>query len=127
MSGPRARRPARSHRPWLAFALALALLFAQGLGSVHRALHGAAAEASSGHALVAAPHVDDDHRSFGHAPGDAQCRLLDHLAIGDAATPALPAAVLALPGATPHASRPALEQRPASRAFDARAPPRVLA
>lgn len=103
-----------------AWALAAALLFAQGLGQLHRVQHAAGlhAEAAAGAA--------EGHGHFdGHAAGDGQCRLLDALAAADL-LPGLPGSVPPLPPAQPPrvASVPAGVAAPGQSPYEARAPPR---
>lgn len=98
-------------RRW-AFGLAAALLLAQALGLAHHVLHGGT------------PAHDDEHFA-GHEAGDAQCRLIDALAGGDA----LPAAVTAVadpPGAVaqPVFAGAARVAACAGAPYEARAPPR---
>jgi len=114
---PRRETPIRAARrlpAWLAFALAFALLSAQGFGSWHRALHGSGAE-SSLHVAKAGE---------GHAAGSVECRLIDHLFHAERLPSAAPLlALLSLSPATP--STPAVIARAAQppRHYQARAPP----
>ena len=137
-------------RSWaLVWGLALALLAAQALGLAHRMAHGGPAghgpafsavhsvgaecahsarnchSGHSGHSGHSAPSAHGHGLFDGHAPGDAECRLLDPLwadGIAPVATAALPPrpSTEALATASGHAA----PRRPFA-AYRARAPPRA--
>lgn len=107
-----------------AWLLVLALLWAQALGLAHRVLHAGGAPVAVVDAGHAAPAGLLGHL-LGGKSGDAECRLYDQLAHGDAvplppvvALPALPPALLAV-------VEPTLVCVLARAAFAARAPPAV--
>jgi hypothetical protein len=102
------RTPHRSFA--IAWLLAVAVVFAQGLGVAHRALHGSGGERTSWFA--------------NHLPGDADCKLLDQQSHGDALAVAVAALLPALAAFAVEAV-PAIERAgraPAS--LRARGPPR---
>lgn len=109
-------RAARRLPAWLAFALAFALLSAQGFGSWHRAVHaiGASSVASSG-----------EHPG-GHAAGSVECRLIDHLFHAERLPAAAPALAL-LPAApvAPSTAQPTARVAETARHYQARAPPQA--
>lgn len=139
---PAGRRLRDGARAWaLVWGLALALLAAQMLGLAHRVTHGGPADhgpapstfstfsavsAVSAVSTVSTVSAESAHRHGlfdGHAPGDAECRLLDALC-ADGTTPV---AVAALPP-RPSTEAPATAQGPAAprhpvAAYLARAPP----
>lgn len=108
---------AAGHLPgWLAFALAFALLSAQGFGSWHRALHATGGETSAATA-VAQP-------QGGHAAGSVECRLIDHLFHAErlpAAAPVL--ALLSLSPTPPSVAGVIRHTAQPPRHYQARAPP----
>ncbi len=150
----RPRRPAPlARRPALAWLLAAMLVLAQAAGLVHGVAHGPGSVAGHGHAQPQARALAQAHALIhghgagepchpaagqhsvggpqvihgldGHAPGSAECRLLDQLL---APVGLLPAPAGLLPVLAParalrvaDALRPGL---PAPAAYQARAPPR---
>jgi hypothetical protein len=132
-------------RSWaLVWGLALALLAAQALGLAHRMAHGgpachgpafsavnsvgaecahSARNCHSGHSAHSAPSAHGHSLFDGHAPGDAECRLLDPL-WADGIAPVATAALAPRPSteALATASGPAAPRRPVA-AYRARPPP----
>jgi len=121
--------------------LALALLCcAQGWGLAHRIVH-LPALGGAGHAALHsaaghhAAHGAEDvaagsdaysaaHDATGHAPGSAECRLLDQTCHEHALYSALPALAIAMAtDAAPALHRQAQRARSAPSAYQARAPP----
>lgn len=104
-------------------ALLVALLLLLQAGAQWRALQHAVVHGGVPAPAAATLAVAGEGTDWGHAAGDAECRLVDALLAlapgGD--DPAAPAAPLpsAAPVARPAAAQPALASRP----YDARAPP----
>ena len=100
----------------LALWCALALLAAQALGQWHGALHARALGAGPVLSSPALAHADHD---AGHAPGSAECHLLDQLLQAGAPPWAAPAGLLAavvgvqLPSALPGVQPAPVWARPA--------------
>jgi hypothetical protein len=132
--------------PWQAWLLASALLLAQVLGLVHRVEHAPGAaqwlqDAAHTAAAVAEFHDGDARADVGthdqhsaqhthdlahHEAGDAECRLVDQLAHGDAlcAAPA-PAPAPALSPVPVQAGAAQRLAQPLRAAYQARAPPQA--
>lgn len=83
---------------------------------------------SIGHAHLHAQAAEsiDDHDAWGHQAGTPDCQLVDHLLVGQAAG-GNPAPLLRLPPAAKllAAPAPSIRPGPASRAYEARGPPRA--
>jgi hypothetical protein len=114
MNTPRLRNAARR----LIGVALLALLVGQWTALAH----------SIGHAHLPARATlsVDDHDAWGHEAGAPSCQLVDHLLVGQA-TGGDPAPLLWLPPAATllAAPAPSIAPGPASRAFEARGPPRA--
>ncbi len=104
------------------YALLVALLLLQA-GAQWRALQHAVVHGGVPAPVAATLATADEGTDWGHAAGDAECRLVDALLAlapggDDPATPAAP-----LPSAAPVAPPAAAQPAFASRPYDARAPP----
>ncbi|MGA0609182.1 hypothetical protein [Caldimonas sp. KR1-144] len=112
-------RAARRLPAWLAFALAFALLSAQGFGSWHRALHALGAE-------TVATAAGQASSGGGHAAGSVECRLIDHLFHAERLPAAAPALALpALVRVPPSTAVVVARLAEPSRHYQARAPPQA--
>ena len=118
----------------LAAALALVgvMLFAQGLGLVHRVVHGSlptaavhvAAAGGAGEAQHATAHSGHRHGLFEeHREGGAECRLLDQLVHADALLATLVPAPIVPPAVAPASVTPATPAHRHTALYRARAPP----
>lgn len=114
MNTPRLRNAARR----LVGVALLALLLGQWTALAHSVVHA--------HLPAQASLTVDDHDAWGHQAGTPNCQLVDHLLVGQAAAGA-PAPLLGVPPALtlPAALAPSIAPGPASRAFEARGPPRA--
>lgn len=105
---------------WLAFALALALLTAQGFGSWHRVLHAVGGDALAASAVTATSAGPGD----GHTAGSIECRLIDHLFHVERLPTAAPVLALLSLSPTPPSQAVATTAAAATaRHYQARAPP----
>lgn len=115
----------RRHRPLPAAAalLALALLWAQTLGLLHRVQHAPRAT------VVAAVQADDGKAAglYAHDRQSESCKLYDQLALGDAAVPTADAAPLVVGDAPVPADASGRPAGAARHAYRARAPPLSIA
>ena len=105
----------------------LALLCAQWALLAHAIGHADRQAIAAGlGAAVAADHHGHDDTAWGHDAGTPTCELFDHLLVGQAAG-GKPAPLVALlpPTVLPAAPAPSITPGPASRAYEARGPPRA--
>jgi hypothetical protein len=139
-------RPRLTHQRLAVALLALALLWAQMAGLMHRLAH---AVPSPGQPVVAAlglvhqhdhDHAHCDHapghaqlappahpEPWGHAPGSEACAALDHAALADDLPSVLLAGLLAAPAAAAQPLQGVAQQRPAPHAsYQATGPPHLL-